>query len=390
MTKYLLYGFLIIVTLEVNAQSDFEFNGYVKNLAMYYNPVEPIQLSKSKALDYLFLNNIHNRLNFRWYASDKLTFSVEARNRIYMGQMIKEYPEYAVIIDEDIGYLDLGTVIVSQKSWFWHTMLDRAWIDYTAGNWQVRAGRQRVNWGTNLVWNPNDVFNTFSYFDFDYEERPGTDGIRLQYYTGVTSSAELVYKIGRNNNESAIAGMYRFSKFNYDLQFLGGWVGKDYVLGGGWAGDIKGGGFRGEATWFRPRDTNDGNNFESFVASVSGDFTFQNSLYLHTGFLYNSHGTTGKAGGRSFFAPNISAKMLSLGKYQLFAQISFPFTPLFSGNVSAMINPCDGSSYLGPTLTYSLADNWELMVNGQLFFGENDTEYGDYGRAIYGRIKWAF
>jgi hypothetical protein len=271
-----------------------------------------------------------------------------------------------------------------------HSMLDRAWIEYIKGKWQIRAGRQRINWGINLVWNPNDVFNTFSYFDFDYEERPGTDGLKVQYYTSVTSSAELVYKVGRNNDETAIAGMYRFSKFNYDFQFLGGWVGKDYVLGGGWSGDIKGGGFRGEATWFRPRNMNDTDNFESFVASVSGDYTFKSSLYVHTGFLFNSHGTTGDAGGRSFFAPNISAKMLSVGRYQLFGQASYPFTPLLSGNFSAMLNPCDGSSFVGPSFTYSLADNWEVMLNGQLFFGDNGTEYGDYGQAVYGRIKWSF
>ncbi|WP_319590604.1 hypothetical protein [uncultured Draconibacterium sp.] len=390
MKKTLLILSFILFSFGLMAQSNLSFYGYVKDLGMYYHPVEPIPISTDKSLDYLFLNEIHNRLNFRWYASDKLTFALEARNRIYMGQMIREFPNYEDFVDADNGYLDMGTVLFSADSWFLHTMLDRAWIDYTSGKLQVRLGRQRINWGTNLVWNPNDVFNTFSYFDFDYEERPGTDGIRLQYYTGVTSSAELVYKIGHNNDETAIAGMYRFSKFNYDIQFLGGWVGKDYVLGGGWAGDIKGAGFRGEATWFRPRDKEDTDNFESFVASVSADYTFPNSLYLHFGTLFNSYGTTGDAGGRSFFAPDISAKMLSLGKYQLFGQISYPVTPLLSANMSTMLNPCDGSSFLGPSVTYSLGNNWELMLNGQLFLGRQGTEYGDYGQAIYARIKWAF
>lgn len=372
------------------AQSGFSFNGYIKELGMYYHPVEPMQVSEDKTLDYLFLNQTHNRLNFRWYANSRLTVALEARNRIFFGQMIREFADYKDFINEDNGYLDLGTVLISQDSWFLHSMLDRAWIDYTTGKWQVRLGRQRINWGTNLVWNPNDVFNTFSYFEFDYEERPGTDGIRIQYYTGVTSSAELVYKAGHNNNETAIAGMYRFLKSGYDIQFLGGWVGKDYVLGGGWSGDIKGGAFRGEATWFKPRDKNDEENFESFVASISGDYTFKNSLYVHFATLFNSHGTTGDAGGRSFFAPNISAKMLTLGKYQLFVQSSYPFTPLLSGDIALMLNPCDGSSFVGPSLAYSLGDNWEIMLNGQLFFGRDGTEYGNYGQAIYGRIKWAF
>ena len=381
---------MLSITFNSHSQSNTAFYGYIKDLAMYYKPIEPMPVNETDSLDYLFLNQIHNRLNFRWYATNELTFALEARNRIYFGQMIKQFPDYEDMIDEDNGFLDLGTVLISQEGWFLHAMLDRAYLDYTTGNWQFRVGRQRINWGINLVWNPNDVFNTFSYFDFDYEERPGTDGIKIQYYTSVTSSAELVYKIGHNNDESAIAGMYRFSKFNYDFQFLGGWVGKDYVLGGGWSGDIKGGGFRGEATWFNPRDKDDEENFKAFIASLSGDYTFKNSLYLHAGFLFNSHGTTGDAGGRDFFTPDISAKTLSFGKYQLFSQATFPFTPLFSGDLSVMVNPCDGSSFIGPALTYSVGDNWELMANGQLFFGGEGTEYGDYGKAVYARIKWAF
>lgn len=371
------------------AQSKLALYGYIKDLGMYYKPTIPLMVSPDKTLDQLILNQVHNRLNFRWYISNEFTFAAEARNRIYFGQMVREFPGYEKSIDVDNGYFDLGSVLISEKGWFLHSMLDRAWLDYTKGNWQIRAGRQRINWGLNLVWNPNDIFNSFSYFDFDYEERPGTDAVKIQYYTSVTSSAQLVYKIGRDADETAIAGMYRFSKFSYDFQFLGGWVGKDYVLGGGWAGDIKGGGFRGEISYFLPREENNGSK-EALVASVSGDYTMQNSLYLHGGILFNSHGIKGKAGGRSFFDQNISAKMLSLAMYNLFAQTSYPVTPLFSASFSAMVNPTDWSSYIGPSLTYSLGNNWELMVNGQLFSGEEGTEYGDYGKAVFGRIKWAF
>lgn len=389
-TVLLFSAFIFVLNLNLRAQSDVSFNGYIKELNMYYHPVEPLPISSTKSLDYLFLSPIHNRLNFRWYANSKLTLAIETRNRIFFGQMVREFPAYEDFINTDNGFLDLSAIPVSQNTWFLHTVLDRAWIDYTSGKWQLRLGRQRINWGTNLVWNPNDVFNTFSYFDFDYEERPGTDGVRIQYYTSVTSSAELVYKVGHNSDETAIAGMYHFLKSSYDIQFLGGWVGKDYVLGGGWSGDIKGAGFRGEATWFKPRKNDGSENFESFVASVSGDYTFKNSLYVHFATLFNSQGTTGDAGGRSFFAPDISAKMLSYGKYQFFAQTLFPFTPLLTGDFSAMLNPCDGSSFVGPSLAYSLGNNWEVMLNGQLFFGRNGTEYGDYGQAVYGRIKWSF
>ena len=390
MKKLLLLVLILSFNTYVFSQKKLTLNGYLKDLGMYYKPTSPIPVSATDSLDYLFLNNIHNRLNFRWYATNEFTFALEARNRLYFGQMIRKFPDYKDMINTDNGYFKLGTIIASGDSWFLHSAIDRAYIDYTKGNWNVRLGRQRINWGVNLVWNPNDIFNTFSYFEFDYEERPGTDGAKVQYYTGVTSSAELVYKIGHNNDETAIAGMYRFSKFDYDFQVLGGWKGKDYVIGGGWAGDIKGGGFRGELTYFQPRSKDNGSE-NALVASVSGDYTMKNSLYLHTAILYNSNGAKGKAGGnRGIFDQNLTAKMLSLGMFNLFGQISYPFTPLFSGNFATIINPWDGSSYLGPTLTYSLTNNLELMFTGQLFLGQKGTEYGDYGKAVYGRIKWSF
>lgn len=388
MKRIILFISFLSNVLFAGAQSNLSVNGYVKELSMFYKPVSPIH-TITDSLDYLFLNQIHNRLNFRWYATNELTFAIEARNRLFFGQMIKKFPYYKESIDTDNGFLDMGTVLLSGDSWFLHSMLDRAWIDYTKGNWQVRIGRQRINWGLNLVWNPNDIFNTFSYFEFDYEERPGSDAVKLQYYTGSTSSAQLVYKIGRTANETSVAGLYRFTHSNYDFQFLGGWAGKDYVLGGGWTGDIKGGGFRGELSWFVPRDKNNGSR-QAFVASVSGDYTLQNSLYFHTSVLFNSNGTTGKAGGGNFFGEELTAKTLSRSMVNLFAQISYPFTPLFSGDFATILNPLDGSAFLGPTLTYSISDNWEFMLNGQLFVGSNDTEYGNYGKAIYGRIKWSF
>lgn len=389
MKKNILFILFLFTVLFGKAQSNLSLNGYVKGLSMYYKPATSIHISTTDSLNFLILDQIHNRLNFKWYASNELTFAVEARNRLFFGQMIRKFPEYEKSINNDNGYLNLGTVLLSGENWFLHSMLDRAWADYTKGDWQIRVGRQRINWGINLVWNPNDIFNTFSYFEFDYEERPGTDAVKVQYYTGVTSSAELVYKIGRNKDETSVAGMYRFSKFNYDIQILGGWAGKDYVLGGGWSGDIKGGGFRGELTYFLPRNSKTESD-EAFVASISGDYSFQNSLYLHTGVLYNSNGILGPAGGRNFFDTNLTAKMLSMGMFNLFGQISFPFTPLLSGNFSTMINPSDGSSFIGPALTFSLGNNLELMLNGQLFLGKTGTEYGDFGKAIYGRLKWSF
>ena len=386
--RILLSALLIFFAVNTMAQeSNISINGYVKDLFMLYHPKQAISDVNNSILT---TNTIHNRLNFKWYTSNQITTVVEMRNRILMGSLISSYPDYQNTLGSDNGYFDLSFIPIDGGSWYMHSMIDRAYIDWTSGNWQVRAGRQRINWGINLVWNPNDVFNSFSYFDFDYEERPGTDAIKIQYYTGLTSSAELIYKLGKNENKMALAGLFRFSKWAYDFQLMGGWVGYDYTIGGGWAGDIWGAGFRGELTHFIPRDSNSDSE-KATVASVSADYTFHNSLYIHSGLLYNSHGKTGQAGGRNLlFNSDMSSKYLSFAKYSLFGQVSFPLTPLISSSLSGIINPSDGSLYFGPSLSYSLHDNLELMLTGQLFYGETDSEFGDIGQLLFSRMRWSF
>jgi hypothetical protein len=379
---------LLFIVLPFQAfvqESKVSLNGYVKEMYMFYSPENPIP---GTDLDYLATNIIHNRLNFKWYTSKKFTTVVEMRNRLMFGNLVKDFPGYMATIDVDNGLMDLSWISAQSKSWFVHSMIDRAYLDYSSGKWQVRLGRQRVNWGVNLVWNPNDIFNTFSYFDFDYEERPGTDAVRVQYYTGTTSSAELVYKPGRDNAHTSLAGMYRFAKWDYDFQFIGGQAGNDWIVGGGWSGDIRGAGFRGELTHFEPRNDL---STQATVASVSADYTFSNSWYIHGSFLYSSNGKTGKAGGMNvLFNPDMSAKQLSFARYSLFGQVSKPITPLLSGSFSGIINPSDGSFYVGPAFAYSVLNNLELMLTSQLFFGDSGTEFGDIGQIAFGRLKWSF
>jgi hypothetical protein len=333
-------------------------------------------------------NLVHNRLNFKWYPSSTVSVVAEVRNRFFWGELVRDIPNYGRIIDQDNGYFDLSTTIWESGGTLMHSMIDRMYLDYTLDKWQIRLGRQRINWGMNLIWNPNDLFNTYSYFDFDYEERPGTDALKVQYYTSATSSLEVVYQLGENADEMALASRYVFNKWNYDFQILGGYVEEDWVLGTGWAGDIAGAGFRGELSWFVPRKSG---KDEVVIASISGDYSFANQLYIHAGALLNSAGTTGRIFRTDLFTPGErSPQLLSAGKYALFGQLNYPFTPLFQGGLSGILNPSDESFFLSPSLSYSLVENLDLMFVGQLFFGDDFTEFGNIGQALYFRLKWSF
>lgn len=362
--------------------SHWSVNGYLKDL----QTTQFTDINKKWTLE----NLVHNRVDIHWFHDSSWKFHLGIRNRLFYGDSAALSIQNMLLQNGKDDFFHLSKTIAKGPSYILHSNIDRASIDYTHGKWEVTVGRQRINWGLNLVWNPNDIFNAYSYFDFDYEERPGTDAVRLQYYLNSTSSAEFAYKPGKNVNETIVAALYRFTKGSYDIQALAGIVNTDYVLGGGWSGVLGQAGFNGEVSAFVPR-TNFRLHNTVISASAGINYTFPNSLYLHGAYLLNSAGLfKGDSLSPNFFLNNVSAKSLSPARHSLFAEAAYQFNPLIRGDVSAIYTPADGSFFVGPFFTFSLTNTIELLAGGQLFFGGRQTLYGKFGQALYLRFKWSF
>lgn len=379
MKHFFIVLFSIISFLPETQSQELEFSGYIKDMqALYYF---------NQTDNWTTYNQIHNRININWQPFKNIRLEAGIRNRIISGKMISQLSGYSDILEKDNGFIDLSWNLANKKNWFLNSSVDRLYLDYNYKNIQLRAGRQRINWGINLVWNPNDLFNTFSYIDFDYEERPGSDAVALTWYTSSTSNIDLALKAD-SSGETVIAARYRFNLLDYDFQLIGGKYFNDIVIGGGWSGDLGNICIRGEASAFLKE--------LSVSSTLSGDYTFNNNIYLHFSFLYNSQGSTkaDNVTGVSLLNPsfNLSAKNLSLGKYEIFSQISYPVSPITNINIACMFNPSDKSYFLGPSCMISLQDNIELLLTGQFFDGVSGSEYGFMGGtySLFGRLRWSF
>ncbi|MDH5400546.1 MAG: hypothetical protein OEX02_20505 [Cyclobacteriaceae bacterium] len=382
----LLALFLLVWSFLVHAQEvkerNWSLNGYVKDM------VTVISLSDSILVD----NLIHNRLNFRWYPSDKLTLFVEMRNRVFSGDLVKAIPNYGEFIDTNNDFLDMSVLWVNNDNLVIHSVFDRAYVQWTSADWEIRFGRQRINWGTNVAWNPNDLFNAYSFFDFDYEERPGSDALRITKYMGFASSLELAAKFTDDIDKAVAALMYKVNKWNYDFQFIGGIMQGDVALGSGWAGNLGNASFKGELTWFSPFN-NRPDAGDAFASSFSIDYSFKNSLYLLGSYLFNSEGYIKMPRGQSILlsSETLSARNLMPFKQSALIQLSFPLHPLINTGAALMAFPGDNSIFINPTLTFSLAESLDLGLFGQLFYGEKPGgKYGAVTKAAFARVKWSF
>jgi hypothetical protein len=377
---------LIILSINLHAQEkerNWRLNGHVQILQDLWIPPE--------TSSWQTMTMLGNRLDFRWNPGNTLSFHAGVRNNLNLGQMVQlYYPYYAEMSTIEEGFFDLTKLWVSDTSYYFYSNIDRLNMKIKTGKFEATIGRQRINWGINLVWTPNDIFNSFNYFDFDYVERPGCDAVLLEYFTGTASSLQLGFKIDADE-EITSALMYRFNRWNYDFQAFTGIMTKDLVIGTGWSGDIKGAGFTGEISYFHPyehfSDTNG-----ALVGSLSANYTFKNSLFINASYLFNSDGTKGPAGYGTVLSlyADISAKNFTLAKHSIYAGIGYPVTPLVRADLSSIFNPNDKSGFIGPSFDISLTNDLSLLVIGQIFWGETMTEFGDYGSLCYVRLKWNF
>ncbi|WP_346860042.1 hypothetical protein [uncultured Draconibacterium sp.] len=383
--KYILFIFVSFVTVVSNAQSKLDINGYISNMGQS-------AFAKDAGNDYQFLNDfiLHNRINMTWYANDNFTAHLEFRNQFVWGQSMANIPGYANEFARDRGFFNMNFNWWQNANNLMNTQFDRAYIEYVTGKFEISVGRQRVNWGRTLVWNPNDIFNAFSYYDFDYMERPGSDALRMKYYLGTASSAELVAKID-SSNDLTLAGLYKFNKWSYDIQFMGGYVyGQDIVVGTGWEGNIGKVAFRGEASYYKAAE-NFADTSGVFLASVGFDYLLGNKLTIQWEFLYNDPKTLidiEQSPTAIFQAPSTS-KSLSFSEYNIFANLSYIISPILTANLAGIYYTDYKGYFLMPAIDFSISSNLYFSLMYQYFNLELHNKRSG-SNVAYARLKWNF
>jgi hypothetical protein len=375
--------------------SSYEITGYVKYLSSVseYPGIE----------DNLYDQQVHTRINTTWYPSDSLKGEMDVRIRALYGDSIEEIPGFPEEIITNYDFTNLDSLMWDEEKSLGYGQIDRLWLDYTKNNLEITLGRQRIAWGTSLVWNVIDLFNPKSVLDFDYEEKPGADALRAQYYTGAVSKIELSVRPGNDSEHSTIAGLYSVNISGYDFYGIAGVRNNRWIVGGAWAGSILDGGFRGEVLISQApdRDAARNNSYmtpsnESIFAShkttasfvLSGDYTFSNTFYIHTECLYNSNGKIENA---ALFQQEASdAGMLSPARWSIYQEFAYDITPLTRATIFSIYNPDDHSLITVPMLTRSLSTNLDLLLIGFITSGKQNSEFGSYGNSITLRLKYSF
>ncbi len=164
-------------------------------------------------------------------------------------------------------------------------------------------------------------------------------------------------------------------------------------MGLGWAGSIGGAGFKGEANYYVPLTDQ---SEAALVTSVSGDYMFGNGTYVQLSYLFNSpaEGDPNLLDFASLTSGQVlSARNIFIFRHTIFSAVNFEITPLFTGSFATMVTPDLNNLIIFPSLSYSLAENFDLLFATQFFATENQLQNDQFdwlALAMFTRLKWSF
>ncbi|WP_018612266.1 hypothetical protein [Segetibacter koreensis] len=380
--KKSLFIWLVFFTLHSIAQDSVEakkkliFSGYVKDLQSFSFNKDFTKVE--------FTNLVHNRINLKWKPSKKINGSAEIRNRFFLGDGLEMFHNFKDLLRNQNEAINLSETWVTSKNAILHSNIERLSLEYRQNKWNIRAGRQRINWGMANTWNPNDIFNTYNFLDFDYEERPGSDAVKYEYLINDLSKLEIAAAAIKSNT---IAAARYFTNYKgYDFQLVTGFYANYITAGCGWAGSISGMGFKGETQFYK--GLKDSLNY--FNLTIETDYIFQKGWYLSGAVLYNQNGLHNVVNDWSKISFQISPHNLMPSRWSLLLNSSKEFTPLFSGSMSIVYSPQVHMLILFPSFKYNLLTNLDVDLVCQSFFAQLEKSFQSVSNTAFVRLKWTF
>jgi hypothetical protein len=357
-------------------------DGFVKNLGIFSFGNERSELTAT--------NLIHQRLNLKITAGKGFCLAASLRSRMFISEQQKLNPEFGRMLSKDPGPIDLSFTLLDKSPVLIHTMIDRLYIDWQNKQWNIRMGRQRLNWGISLAWNPNDIFNTYNFLDFDYEERPGTDALKLQYNITAFSNLEVAWAPAWEKNRQTGAVKFAFNRKGYDFQLIAGNYHSDVYLGFGWAGSIKEAGFKGELACFQSWQLS-GYIGTVLSGSIMADYAFKKGWYLAASFLFNNKAPDRLYSSSQLFAYSLSPKQLMPARYNIMFQLMKELSPASSASLALVYSARINLLIINPAFTYRINNSWEIDFILQSFLADQPNgSWNEMGNSLSFRTRWSF
>ncbi len=282
-------------------------------------------------------------------------------------------------------------------------LLDNVYMKLSFQLFDFTVGRQQISPGVGYAWNPTDIFNSKSLLDPSYEQT-GVEALRIDLPLNDRSSLiaivqpeehldystqQYIFKSGLGSFDFSFTGSIQ-ERVDYDAPILGDMFAKKRTMyGASTVGELFGWGLWGEVGYnvlemdLPPHSSSmyvDDRKCTEYI--IGADHTFDNSLYFLAEYLHNGFGTAKKEDLflTDYFAALGGASHSLMQDYAFFYAMhpTFDYVTL-SAIVFANFN--DNSGAFSPIVDWSVFEDTNLSLQGSVYWGEDDTEFGlqDWG-----------
>ncbi|MGE5576734.1 MAG: hypothetical protein ACM3TT_05995 [Syntrophothermus sp.] len=294
-----------------------------------------------------------------------------------------------------------SSVNPGQQSPDFNLSLQQAYVDLLLPrNAFLRAGRQKIAWGTGFAWNPTNYIGAGKNRADLAAEKPGVDALNVEVNSG-RYSGTVVLKPGDHWGEGAAAAKLGFQVLHGDLS-LSVYKGQDEfgskrAVGGDFATTLGDYVLYGEAAWQagnrRAYVTNAGEVQErpdqGYFHGVAGVYrNFASNTFLLLEYYHSQEGWNDQEVENYYkllAAPLITPEVTALlqteigdlrQNYLFFLARKPELIDSLTVGGSVLWNLDDQSYMLTPEIRYDLGQSACLLLNGNLFRGERTTEFG--------------
>lgn len=381
---------IVVVTAFISdARAGTEFFGYF----------EPQFTGVKKDDNFYQLNTNKLRIDIKSDLSDKISFTGNFDYINYGGKTswsLSDIFPHAIIDPVNAWYKQIPLYHFENESF-----LDNAYLRGAFGAATITVGRQQLSIGSGYAWNPIDIFNRKDIFDPTYE-KPGIDGIRLDYQYYKSHDITLFYSPGSKWEESDKLARLRGTIKHFDYMLAAGykWVDKlpafyntrrHPVKRDMFGFDINGE-ILGIGIWTENAFNNIYGASDFWENLVGFDYTFESGWYIMAEYYRNEQGKTDyKDLSLIDWLLYLSGETKTLSRDQIYIYSFYPVTDLINLGGSTIFSINDESMALIPSLEYSLSDNLTLTFLGNIFLGKSGKMYsGDLGDGGLIRLRAYF
>ncbi len=352
----------LVIGLCKPASAELEQSGYYKNILF-------------QSGDALYTGN-RLRLKYNINFDQHISAEIQYTNQLTYGI----FPVFQTPLNST-NFIKTDRVLRRDTGLDWTHSLYRGFVSFAYDDIDVVIGRQRIAWGTGRFWNPTDLLNPFDPTNIEGSERTGVDAINLRITTDRLSYLSLVGAMGSDLTQTSLAARYHTTIGPHDISLMTGRFRESLVIGGDYAGAFKGAGVRVESSY----TLSPIKNFWKLVFSV--DYQFP-GVYVLGEYFYNGQGENDKK--KYDYAGLVSGRLTTIGQNYLGLTVNKTLSMLTSISAQLLLNLNDGSFLMGPTFSYSLSSNTDLIVGVNWFMGLPDTEYGRSPILFFNQVQWSF